>query len=92
VKKVVFPNDFNASRVFGLINLVDRPIDKVEWQVHRVVEVVDVKRFLVWHRGCDGGQRLFGIGRSRMKTLVIGMVIAVVFLATYFVSTMQQVW
>jgi hypothetical protein len=27
-----------------------------------------------------------------MRTLVIGVVIAIVFLATYFVSTMQRVW
>jgi hypothetical protein len=27
-----------------------------------------------------------------MKTLVIGLVITIVFLATYFVSTMERVW
>jgi len=27
-----------------------------------------------------------------MKTFMIGLVIAIVFLATYFVSTMQRVW
>jgi hypothetical protein len=29
---------------------------------------------------------------AAMKTLVIGLVIAIVYLATHFVTTMQRIW
>jgi hypothetical protein len=35
---------------------------------------------------------LFGQTEVFMRTLVIGVVIAIVFLATYFVSTIQSIW
>ena len=40
--------------------------------------------------GC--GTRLERETEAFMRTLVIGVVIAIVFLASYFVSTMQRVW
>jgi hypothetical protein len=43
--------------------------------------------------GTAGATRRHGHKREAfMKTLVIGLVITIVFLATYFVSTMQRVW
>jgi hypothetical protein len=37
-------------------------------------------------------QRFSEIREGVMKTFLIGLVIAIVFLATYFVSSMQRVW
>lgn len=40
----------------------------------------------------DATAEVLRLREAFMRTLVIGVVIAIVFLATYFVSNMQRIW
>jgi hypothetical protein len=65
-------------------NLVDQTVNEVGFFSVKILEPADVIGFLVLAKHV--------LKRVAMRTLVIGMVIAIVFLATYLVSTMERVW
>ena len=65
-------------------NLVDHAVNEVGFFLANILELIDVIGFLVLATPV--------LKRLDMRTLVIGMVIAIVFLATCIVSTIQRVW
>ena len=53
-------------------------------------QLIDFEGVMFWYGICLGWD--VDDGGAFVKTLMFGLVIAIVYLATYFVSTMERVW
>src|SRR5262249_34870649 len=89
LKKLVLKRGCSLSSVFAVTNLLDRSINNL-CLAHRIADKLQIllRLSLAERVRLAGGFTWEG----NMKTLIVGLVITIVFLATYWVNAMHQAW
>jgi hypothetical protein len=73
-------------------NLMDRGRTKLNEAPVIISKVLEPNEIPLWHDRCTRAGAILFLREVSMRTLVIGLLITIVYLATYLVSTMERVW
>jgi len=89
LKKLVLKRGGSSSSAFAVTNLLDRSINNL-CLPRRIADKLQILLRLAFGKASASSGRVHE--RGNMKTLIIGLVITIVFLATCWVNTMHQAW